>query len=409
VATAAFTFQIYLNSAFRDVTADTKSVSIKYGRERVLDSFRSGQCVLTLNNQDNKYGPLTGGTYGSAQWINAEIRIAANIDSASYPTTLFRGTVEDLDVLYPDSKDSVVIVKAFDAMSKLAKTELVDTTFSEQVGSARFSAVLDNAQVSYPAQPGSPSSANPKTRDIDTSSITMAGATVAQLSTSTYLERLAFSEDGAIFVYHGQPGGAAVTDGDRGNILAYRKRDAPGSATSINFGAGAGEFGPDFTKIETSFGNELLYTRGVYQRSGGDIQTYDETVGQLAYGIRTIVRNNLLNLNDDDVFNAAKNFVALHSTPALRVSSITCKPLALTDAQAERVAKLTIYDKLTAQWQPAGAGSLLQPDLRVESISHDITPKDWTMRVGTSGSGNTVFLILDDPIFGKLDQNKLAP
>jgi len=411
VATASFTVEIYLDGALRDVTTDVKGISIKYGRERVLDSFRSGTCTLSLNNQDNKYGPLTGGTYGDAQWINAEVRVAVNINSASVDTTLFRGTVEDVDVVYPNSLDSTVIVKVLDGMSKLAKTELVDVTFSEEVGSTRFTNILNNAQVAYPAQPGSPSAADPNTRDIDTSSITMAAETVAQLATSTYVERLAFSEDGAIFVYHAKPGVGTVAVGDRGNVMAYRVRNDPGTSTSLFFQNGSGaDTAPPFTRIDTSYGNELLYTRGVYQRAGGAIQTFEESVfGTPAYGIRTVVRNNLLNAADDDVLNACKNFVALHSAPALRVAGVECKPFAMTDAQAQRVAKITIFDSIFVDFQPAGAGAVLRQAVRVESVSHQITPKDWTMRMGTSGSGDTVFLVLDSASFGIIGTNKLAP
>ena len=410
MATASFTVEIYLAGALRDVTTDVKGISIKYGRERVLDSFRAGTCTLSLNNQDNKYGPLTGGTYGDAQWINAEVRVAVNINSASVDTTLFRGTVEDLDVIMPNSLDSTVIVKVLDGMSKLAKTELVDVTFSEEVGSTRFTNILNNAQVAYPAQPGSPSAADPNTRDIDTSSITMAAETVAQLATSTYTERLAFSEDGAIFVYHAKPGVGTVAVGDRGNVMAYRKRYSPGTSTSLFFQNGSGaDTAPPFTRLDTSYGNELLTTRGVYQRNGGTIQTHENTAGVALYGIRTVVRNNLLNADDADVLTAAKNYVDLHNAPALRVAGVECKPFAMTDAQAQRVVKITIYDSITVDFQPAGAGAVLRQQCRVESISHQITPKDWTFRMGTSGPGDTEFFILDSATFGLLDSNKLAP
>lgn len=240
----------------------------------------------------------------------------------------------------------------------------------------------------------------------------MQAATVAELNTSTYIERLAQSEDGAIFVSHGMPAGGTVTAGDRGDVLTYRKRYATSGVTGLDFGAGDGtaDDEPAFTNITTSFGTELLYTRGVYQRSGGGDQIFDENVfGQPAYGIRTLVRRNLLNDSDDDVLTACKNFIALHSTPALRVASLECKPLAMTDAQAEQVAKLTIFDGIAARFTPAGAGATMRQQVRVESVTHEITPKDWTMRLGTSGNGDTQFLILDSADFGILNTNKLAP
>jgi len=412
MATDTWTVQIYLDGAFRDVTANVRGINVQTGRQRSTDSFRAGQCKVSLDNTGNVYGPLAGGTYGAAQWINAEIRVAVNINSASYPTPVFRGTIEDVDTLYPNSKDSTVIVKAFDGLSKLAKTEITSHTFSTEVGSTRFTNMLNLASVNYPAQPGSPTASTPNERSVETSTISMAGATVTQTMTAAYMERLAQSEDGAIYCAHGSPGGAAVGAADRGNVLTYRKRNSTGSASGLTFGAGAGTAAtePEFMNITTSYGNELLYTRGVYNRVGGTVQTYDENVfGQPAYGIRTIVRQNLLNANDSDVESAMKSFVALHSVPALRIASVECKPRAMTDAQAEKVAKLCIYDSMRTQFQPAGSSSPMLQVLRVESVTHEVTPKDWTMRIGTSGTGETIFLIIDSADYGIIGTNKQAP
>jgi len=414
MASPTFLVQIHLDGSFRDVSADVRAVNINVGRQRVLDTFTAGTARIALNNDDAKYGPLSGGTYSDAQWINSEVRVLVYLNSASQPTPLFRGLCDDIDVLFPDSKSSIVQVKASDGLSKLARTELVDNIngvtgnaiFAEQVGSARFEAVLDNAQVAYPDE------SSPLDRAVDTSEVTMAAETVARLQTSTYLARLAQSEDGAIYCRHGIPGGAAAASTYRGNVLTYKKRFAASTATGLTFGGttGAESQRPDFTKVTTQFGSELLYTRGIYAGSTGDDQTYDENViGQPAYGIRTIVRRNLLNLNNADVLAACKNFVALHSTPVLRIASMDCKPRAMSDAQAEKVAKLGVWDGLSIRFQPAGASVALQETVRIEGVRHDITPGDWTMRVTTSGSGASQFFILDSTIDGLLDENKLAP
>tara|TARA_R110001583_G_scaffold27979_2_gene99420 strand:- start:206 stop:1453 length:1248 start_codon:yes stop_codon:yes gene_type:complete len=415
MAAPTFVVQIHLNGSFRAVTADVRAIKIDVGRQRILDTFSAGTCRIALNNEDAKYGPLSGGTYSSAQWINSEVRVLVYLNSASQPTPLFRGLCDDIDVLYPDSASSVVMVKASDGLSRLARTELVDdingvtgnATFAEQVGSARFTAVLDNAQVDYPDE------SSPLDRAVDTSTVTMAAETVERLQTATYLARLAQSEDGAIYCRHGIPGGAAASAANRGNVLTYKERLAASTPTGLTFGGSspiAEAQRPDFTKTTTQYGSELLYTRGIYAGSTGDDQTYDENViGQPAFGIRTIVRRNLLNLNNNDVKKACTNFVALHSTPVLRIASMDCKPRAMTEAQAEKVAKLGVWDGISVRFQPAGASVVLQETVRVEGVRHDITPGDWTMRVTTSGSGASQFFILDSAIDGLLDENKLTP
>ena len=413
MAAPTFVVQIYLDGSLRAATADVRGIKISTGRQRVLDAFTAGTCTLALNNDDNKYGPLTGGTYGDAQWINAELRVNVYLNSAAQPTTLFRGNIDDTDITYPDKNQSVMIVKASDGLSTLARTELVDNingvtgnaTFAEQVGSARFTAILDNAQVAYPDE------SSPVDRNIGTSVITMAAETVARLQTTTYTTRLAQSETGAIFCRQGLPGGAAAASTKRGNVLTYKTRNSVSDPTGLTFGGSStGASTPPMTGFQTSYGSELLYTRGIYAGSTGNDQTYDENViGQPAYGIRTIVRRNLLNLNDPDVMTACKNFVALHSAPALRIISLDCKPRSMTEAQAEKVAKLGIYDGVEALFTPAGSSDPQRRRLRVEGVRHDITPNDWSMRLSTSGSGENVFLILDNALDGHLDANKLAP
>jgi hypothetical protein len=418
VATPTWLVQIKLadssSTTYRDVTDDVRAMVVDVGRTRVLDTFVAGTCRLSLNNQDNKYGPLTGGTYSNAQWINAEIRILVTLNSASQPTPLFRGFVDDIDVSYPNSKDSIITVKGSDGLSKIARTELVDNlngsagnaAFAEEVGSTRFTNVLNNAQVAYP------NGTDPLDRAVDTSVIVMAADTIAQISTNTYLSKLAQSEDGAVFCRHGVPGGAAATAQNRGNVLTYKKRYAPTTATGLTFGGTTGPAAqrPEFQSIKTSYGAELLYTRGVYSGSTGNDREYEENViGQPAFGIRTIVRRNLLNLNDADVLEACTNFVALHSTPKLRCASLTVRVLALTDAQAEKVAKISIFDGFTVTFSPAGTTANLSQSLRCEGVRHDITPGDWTVTLSTSATANSVFFILDSADDGLLDNNKLAP
>ena len=404
MASPTFVVHVYLDGSFRALTADVRATKIKVGRSRVQDVFTAGTCVISLNNQSNAYSPLGGGTYGDSQWIGAEVRVNVFLNSASQPTTLFRGKIDDIDVVFPDATDSTVTLKCSDGLSTLAKTELNDVDFVEQVGSARFTAILDNAQVNYPDE------SSPVDRDIDTSSITMAAETVAGLQTATYTARLAQSEDGAIYCRHGLPGGAAAAATKRGNVLTYKKRYAPSTPTGLTFiGSGGNSTQPPMTGLKTTYGSEILFNRGVYAGSTGNDQIVNDTANQTLYGIRTIVRRNLLNLNDADVLSAATNFVLLYSTPALRVSQLTCMPRSMSEAQAEAVAKLGIWDGIQVSFTPVGADTAQQRIVRIEGVTHDITPMNWEMRLNCSGSGDQQYFILDSTIDGILNTNKMAP
>jgi hypothetical protein len=218
MASPTFSVQIILGASLRDVTSDVRAIKIDVGRQRVLDTFTAGTCHISLNNDDAKYTPLGGGTYSDAQWINAEVRVGVNFKlGEQFDAPVPRQNATTSTFISPTRpKVDVLIVKASDGLSKLARTELVDNingvtgnaTFAEQVGSARFTAILDNAQVDYPDE------SSPLDRAVDTSSITMAAETVARLQTATYLARLAQSEDGAIYCRHGLPGGSGGDSGE---------------------------------------------------------------------------------------------------------------------------------------------------------------------------------------------------
>ncbi len=91
MADPTFVVHVYLEGSRRNLAADVRAIRINVGRSRVQDVFTAGTCTISLNNQDNAYSPLAGGTYSDAQWIGADVRVNVFLDSASQPTTLFRG------------------------------------------------------------------------------------------------------------------------------------------------------------------------------------------------------------------------------------------------------------------------------------------------------------------------------
>ena len=410
MANATFVIEIGFTASRVDVTADVVGINIKTGRQRVIDSFHAGTCKISLNNSSGKYTPLGDGTYSNSQFIGTEVRVLVTLNSASVPTCLFRGKIEDANAIFTNKYESLVELTCSDGFADLARTELNAVSFSSHVGSTRFTSVLDNASVDYPDEPGSPAANTPKNRDVNTSSITMASETVNTTNTLSYLKRLANSEDGMIFIRHGMKGGGSVTAGDKGNILTYTKRDQAPDSTGLTFGpSSATTATPPMISVKTSYGAELLFTKGVYQRNGGSDQAVTDTAGKAAYGLRTIIRRSLLNNNDSDVLGACENFVYRHAAPSLRVEGIVCRPEAMTEAQAEKVAKISIADGISVNFTPAGASGAITRSLRVEGVTHRITPKNWHMTINTSGVGETNYLLLDSTAVGLLNENRLAP
>ena len=68
-----------------------------------------------------------------------------------------------------------------------------------------------------------------------------------------------------------------------------------------------------------------------------------------------------------------------------------------------------MWDGIQVSFTPVGADTAQQRAVRIEGVTHDITPMGWEMRLNCSGSGDQQYFILDSSIDGILNTNKMAP
>jgi hypothetical protein len=66
-----------------------------------------------------------------------------------------------------------------------------------------------------------------------------------------------------------------------------------------------------------------------------------------------------------------------------------------------------IGTRITVNRRPQGVGSVISKDLRIEGISHSITPDAWSTTYSLSPVTSGPF-ILNDNAFGVLDTNQLG-
>mgnify|MGYP003314633039 CR=1 FL=1 len=99
---ARILFKVEVNfdgSIFNDISAYSRRVTIKYGRERLIeDSFQAGTCTIELDNTGNEFTPgHSDSSYGNSQLINREVRISSEVvgGTDSYATYLWRGFITD--------------------------------------------------------------------------------------------------------------------------------------------------------------------------------------------------------------------------------------------------------------------------------------------------------------------------
>ena len=86
VVTVAVAFD---GSTFTDISSRVTRTSIRYGRDRLLDEFNSGSCIITYDNANNSLTPgHSDSTYG-----NTELKTTTPA-APILPTSITKNTIE---------------------------------------------------------------------------------------------------------------------------------------------------------------------------------------------------------------------------------------------------------------------------------------------------------------------------
>jgi hypothetical protein len=143
--------------------------------------------------------------------------------------------------------------------------------------------------------------------------------------------------------------------------------------------------------------------------SAGNVQRVTDAPSIASYG--TSAESLTLNITSaNEALDAANWRLGLLKDPATRVETISIEPHT-GDNLWQWALGLEIGDTVTLGGLPASAPAASMP-FTVESINHVVTANgntpEWRTRFELSPFIMDGFLVLDDPIYGRLDQNQLA-
>ena len=359
-------------TVFKDISSRVLGLSTSRGKNRDLDRFSAGSLSVTLTNNDRAFDP----NYASSPYAGALIprrELQVTIDGVRVITT----TVDDWNYDYAPL-DSRATIEATDDFTLLARQTLTAGTAVSQATGARVSAVLDMGGVLWPA--GS--------RSIDTGS-SILGADVFEGNALSYLQKVADSEQGLLFV------------GKTGNLVFRDRLDATPTSTSVTEFADDGS-GIPFQLTTVNYGSELLYNQAVVSADVGTA-TADNSRSQTAYGVTSYELDTLVSTTAQ-LQNLADFLVQKYGDPEYRFESITVNYDSLSAPHKAVMLALEIGDICSVSFTPNNVGAAVfsyGQIIRVGNTTgpgrHDIsisfTSLDWT------------FLVLDDAVFGKLDNN----
>jgi hypothetical protein len=370
---------------FFDITDRLIGTSISRGKNQSLDRIDAGVASITVDNSDRNFDPLfPDGPYFGQLIPRRTVRITCNAQP------VFIGQIDDFDISYAPSNRSQVRIDVSDAFSVLTSSGLEEFTPSSQLSGARVNAVLDRPEIAWPADQ----------REIDPGNSTMLGALVEDgTSALEYLQLVSNSEFGNLFI------------GKAGRVI-FRQRNAVPNTPSIVFSdeVVAGEFqGIQFASVNNVFGSENLFNRISISNAAEEplVATASDEDSQTIFGPRSFSQTDLLVESQEQLQFLADFLLARFKEPDYRFEAVTVVMDTLTTENQDAVLDLEIGDIVQVRFEPSDIPPAIEQFCRIIGISHewDATSKNITFALERL---DFAIFILDNPVLGVLDQDRLA-
>lgn len=362
---------------FFDVTDYAINVDIQRGKSAILSEFPPGECNVSFTNHTRAFDPLF-----TASPFYPEIVPKREMRVTSGGELIFQGWIEDWDLDYSPSGDSVATAKAVDTLTVIANQTVDAFTPSVEKAGARINAVLDRPEINWPST----------LRDIDEGAVDLAANPVPQdASALTYLQNVAGSDPGYVFV-------------TRDGKFAFRdRRKAPTSATLVALGEG----GIPVSNIVVNYGSELLFNRVSVSRQFGGTAIASDVASQDSYGIRDLVVNEVQLNSDADLIDFALGYASLFSRPEYRFDAVTLSLEKFDTSIQQQILALEIGDVCSISFTPNGIPPQIVRYVEVREINHNVDTEFHTVELGFDETRYAP-LILDDAVFGRLDVGTLS-
>ena len=379
---------------FASVLDGVNSISVRRGRRDQGDQFSAGTMSFTMLDTAGIFNPFDENSpyYDTAE-AQPGLAPMRRVRLSRYSATnvkeyLFVGVIVNFDYNFQLGGLDTVTVYCADDFYLLAQTFLAEFNVSEQLSSARLTAVLNLPEVDFPIGQ----------RNISTGTQTLGGAsafTVAEgTNTLDYCNQINLAEQGRLFM---------ARDGDLtfqpriGNTLSQPVADFHDDNTNIPYDA-----------VGITFEADQVVNRAAVAIRGGTQEVAEDLASQAKYFIQTTSITDSL-LHNDTAALALANYL-LEAEPEARYTSLGTNLNKLTTAQRDTVAIIDIGDTITIEKTFAsGTGTTqLAQELAVEGVEHTITVSGGhSVMYFTSPTTIVYELILNDAVFGIIDADNV--
>lgn len=362
---------------FYDVTEYVSGINIQRGKQPIETNYSPGEAEIQFNNHNRYFDPLYDDSPFAGNIIpRREIRVFGN------GIEVYRGWIDDWNLSYSNDGDSVAFAKAYDALYLFNNRVIFPFSPVEQSSGDRINEILSLEEVNWPSDQ----------RRIDSGRVTVAARDIEDATdVLTYLQSIAGSDPGDIYIAR-----------DGYFVFEDRSRQAT-SDQFIQFGG----TGIPFDNINVSYGAELLFNEIVLTREGGGTVTVSDEQSILDYGARSWSITDSQVSSDDQLVDIGIGLTAKYSTPQYRFDSLDVYMHKLSRAEQARIMKLDFGDVCRVVFHPNNVGDPIDRYVEVINIEHRVDPETHVMTIGF-GDIIAAPIVLDDQVFGKLDEGVLS-
>lgn len=366
---------------YYDITDYVTGIQLSRGKSDDIATVSAGDFVVELNNRSRAFDPTYEASPFYGQIIPKRV-VRYSVDGIQK----FQGAIDDWNLAYSPNGDAIASFVASDAFVYFANQTLNAGTATAQLSGARVNAILDDPFVSWPSAD----------RNIDPGTGQF-GADVIPNNQNVlqYLQKIEESEQGLFFI-------------DKTGKVVFRDKTHTPSTANLTVLADDGS-GIPYQNMLISYGSENLINEVVANSIITNTEVIStDTDSQAAYGIFNATFNDLLLNTDDQVITYEASILKKYAQPVYRFTEVQVRLNDLTPAQSGQILGLELGDFVQVIFTPSNLPPAINKFASVIRIndSVDITGEHIvTLGLNTL---NFTYLILDDLIFGRLDQGALA-
>jgi hypothetical protein len=371
---------------YADITEFVTVIAYSRGRRKSDYQFGAGVMTFSMRDETGILGPYdtTSPYYDPA---NNEPGLAPmrSVRLSRDGEYLFTGIVTGYTYEFALAGYNTVNVQCADEFYKLAQTQLDEYNVSAETSGQRITSVLALPEVDYSG-----------TTSIATGTVNLghdSSYTVPQgTNTLAYLTQINDAEQGRLFV-------------SRDGTITFQNRIGNTLSGPVLAFADDG-VGAKYEALDVEFDADNVVNRAYVGALDGKEATDTDASSIAKYFIQgTSITNSLLHIQGE--IDALATYL-LEPDPAPRYTSVTTWFGLLTSTQRDDAATIDIGDTISIKKTIPGLGTPLTEELSVEGIQGVIdVNRGHRITYYTSPTTIVYLLLLDDPVYGKMDSTNV--